>query len=87
MMALITKVVGWTVAHWDAVAAGWRVFRALRGRRLATQVSGQSFKAYYLASGYAAIGKAAKVVAQGGFHAWYANEGPGCDADPPEEEK
>ena len=63
-MMLVTKVVGWTVAHWDAIAAGWRVFRALRGRRLATQRSGQSFRDYYFEQGTAAVRKAAKVVAQ-----------------------
>ena len=63
-MIWITKVVGWTVAHWDAVAAGWRVFRALRSRRLATQESGQSFQDFYLARGVKAIKRAAKVVAQ-----------------------
>ena len=64
MTALIMKVAGWMVAHWDAIAAGWRVFRALRGRRLATQVTGQSFKDYYLESGKLAITTAAKIVAQ-----------------------
>ena len=63
-MMWFTKITGWTVAHWDAILVGWRVFRALRGRRLATQRSGQSFKDYYTEQGAAAIRKAAKVVAQ-----------------------
>lgn len=62
MYLAIERVVGWTIAHWDAIAAGFRVFRTLRGRRRATQASGQSFKAYYLTEGERAIKTAAKIV-------------------------
>lgn len=64
MVGLFLKVGGWAVAHKDAILTGWRVFRALRGRRKATQESGQSFKDYYLEQGRAAVKTAAKVVAQ-----------------------
>ncbi len=63
-MIWATKAIGWTVAHWDALAAGWRVFRTLRGRRLATQRSGQSFKDYYLEQGTLAVKRAARLVGQ-----------------------
>ena len=39
MYLAIERVVGWTVAHWDAIAAGFRVFRTLRSRRRATAAS------------------------------------------------
>ncbi len=63
-MGWIVKAAGWAIAHKDAIVAGWRVFRALRGRRKKTQETGQSFKDYYLVEGGKALKTAAKVVAQ-----------------------
>ncbi len=63
-MGWIVKAVGWAVAHKDAIAVGWRVFRALRGRRKKTQETGQSFKDYYLVEGGKALKVASQVVAQ-----------------------
>ncbi|KKL18038.1 hypothetical protein LCGC14_2479500 [marine sediment metagenome] len=51
MGAFFAKAVGWAIAHKSALATGWRIFRALRGRRKATQESGQSFRDFYTAEG------------------------------------
>ena len=50
-MGFLAKAVGWAIAHKDAIGAGWRIFRALRGRRKATQESGQSFRDFYTKEG------------------------------------
>ncbi len=51
MGTFFAKAVGWAVAHKSAIATGWRIFRALRGRRKATQESGQSFRDFYTQEG------------------------------------
>lgn len=50
-MGFFTKAVGWAVAHKDAFFTAFNIFRALRGRRKATQESGQSFRDYYIKEG------------------------------------
>lgn len=54
------KLAGWVFAHKDAIYAGVKVFLALRGRRKATQESGESFKDYYLRNGKAVVEEVAE---------------------------
>jgi hypothetical protein len=57
MMAIrkLWYIAGWVEAHADAFVTAFRVFRALRGRRLATQKSGETWKQYYKREGTKAI--------------------------------
>ena len=50
-MGFLAKAAGWAIAHKDAILTGWRIFRALRGRRKATQEKGQSFRDFYVTEG------------------------------------
>ena len=51
MGALFAKAFGWAVAHKSALITGYNIYCALRGRRKATQESGQSFRDYYTTNG------------------------------------
>jgi hypothetical protein len=60
-MGFLAKAAGWAVAHKDALLTAFNIFRALRGRRKATQESGQSFRDYYTAEGLKVLRKASPV--------------------------
>ena len=60
-MGFLAKAIGWGIAHKDALLTGWRIFRALRGRRKATQESGQSFRKYYTDEGLNVLRNASAV--------------------------
>jgi hypothetical protein len=48
MWGFVAKAGGWLIAHKDAIYAGFKTFKVLRGRRKETQLSGESPKDYYL---------------------------------------
>lgn len=50
-VGFLAKAAGWCVAHKDAIYAGFRIFKALRGRRKAMQETGQSFRDFYIKEG------------------------------------
>lgn len=50
-MGFLAKVGGWAIAHKDALFTAFKIFKGLRGRRKATQESGESVKEYYLRVG------------------------------------
>jgi hypothetical protein len=55
MFGFLAKAAGWAFAHKDALYAGFKVFKKLRGRRKATEESGESVKDYYLREGKKAV--------------------------------
>ncbi len=59
MFAFVVKAAGWAIAHKDAIVTGFKVFKALRGRRKDTQDTGESVKAYYLREGRKVVADAA----------------------------
>ncbi len=64
MFGFIAKAVGWGIAHKDALYAGFKVFKGLRGRRKETQETGESFKDFYVRKGKDAILSSAKEVSE-----------------------
>ena len=57
---MFAKLFGWAVAHKDAFYAGYKLFKALRGRRKETQQSGEPLQAYHLRVGRSVVRDIAK---------------------------